>query len=374
MFHSVGNDRSEWNRNHLSISKEHFEYFCKYLDRENYKTLLLEEWYGLQNSSQNIYGKYIILTFDDGYLDNWVFVYPILKKYGLKGTIFINPEFVDTCNELRFNLEDAWSGKITENKLNTLGFLSWPEIIKMDSDGILQAQSHSMTHNWYFKSNRIIDIYLGQSKYDWLAWVQKPERKPFYITEDQKELVALGYPVFEHDRALAVRRYFPDQIIIDKSIELSKDLTHNGSVEQKSKIIGELNSMLEKYPGRYETDEEMKNRYRYELFESKKFLEEKLNKPVDFLCWPGGGYNEISQQIAKEAGYKSSTIASWDKNHYVDNSGFYKRISRFGMGSFVYKKNRKKVSILPNHLVLSYKAKTGRFFPKVVLKLQKIFI
>lgn len=373
MFHSVGNDQSSWYRNWISVNQKHFENFCQFLNRNKYKTIHLEEWYNNLEYTLTKQKKEIAITFDDGYLDNWVFAYPLLKKYNLTGTIFINPEFVDPGDLLRPNLEDVWKGNKKDDDLQKLGFLSWAEIQKMDLDGILQAQSHSMSHNWYFKSNRIKDIYLRQSQYDWLAWFQKPERKPFCITEDQKELVALGYPIFEHDRALAVRRYFPDQIIIDQSLELSRDLGNNFSSEKKDIILMELNSMIKRYPGTYETDEEMINRYRYELIESKRILELKLNKSIDFLCWPGGGYNEISQQIAKEAGYKASTIGSWDIKTKIDNSSTYKRISRFGMGSFVYKKNKRKIARLNNHLTLSFKAKTGGLFPKVILKFQQLF-
>jgi len=49
----------------------------------------------------------------------------------------------------------------------------------------------------------------------------------------------------------------------------------------------------------------MKERYWYELAESKRLLEEKLNKKVEFLCWPGGGYNELSIQLSIKAGYKA---------------------------------------------------------------------
>ena len=44
---------------------------------------------------KNIPEKSIVLTFDDGYADIWIYAYPLLKKYGMCGTVFINPDFVD---------------------------------------------------------------------------------------------------------------------------------------------------------------------------------------------------------------------------------------------------------------------------------------
>lgn len=162
MFHSVGNEKSSWCQNWLSVSLVHFEHFCKFLKKNNYQTLFLKEWYELQNRPHLINNKQILLTFDDGYLDNWVYAYPILKKYDLKGTIFINPEFVDPLALVRPNIEEVWDGSISMNEIKSLGFLNWKEIKKMDKSDIINIQSHSMSHNYYFLSDKIIDYYKGQ--------------------------------------------------------------------------------------------------------------------------------------------------------------------------------------------------------------------
>jgi peptidoglycan/xylan/chitin deacetylase (PgdA/CDA1 family) len=358
MFHSVGNENSNWYRNWLSCSLIHFERFCAHLKKKGYNTLFLKEWYKLQDRQKDIAGKEIVLTFDDGYLDNWVLVYPILKKYNLKGTIFINPEFVDTSRDKRSNLQDVWEGKQKMKELKTLGFLNWPEIEELDKSGVMDIQSHSMSHNFYFQSNEIIDVYSGQPKYDWPAWYLRPERKPFYITEDQSNIAPPGYPIFEFGRALGLRRYFPDIRLIDYSIELYGE----DNKRDISNRISLLNDKVKEWPGQYETDEEMEKRYRYELFESKSILEEKLKKKIEFLCWPGGGYNELSIRLSKEAGYKASTIASRERHRMIDNSGDYKRIQRYGMGSFIKTGKAMRIVKNPNFLIHCLKGKMGNQF------------
>ncbi|HEX9063290.1 MAG TPA: polysaccharide deacetylase family protein, partial [Clostridia bacterium] len=47
------------------------------------------------------YKKPIIITFDDGYEDNYTNAYPILKKYNLKATIFLVPGFIGKDNFLK---------------------------------------------------------------------------------------------------------------------------------------------------------------------------------------------------------------------------------------------------------------------------------
>lgn len=369
MLHSVGNHQSEWYRHWLSVSLEHFETLCLYLSENKYTTHFLDEWYDYFSLPRKKDPKKIILTFDDGYLDNWVFVLPMLKKYGLKGTVFINPEFVEPSEAVRPNLEDAWTGKADLKEMQTLGFLNWPEILAMQQSGVMDIQSHSMSHNFYFLSNTIIDIYGGQQKYDWIPWFTNPELKPFYITKDQSLLVSHGYPVFEYGRALSLRRYFPDDRLITRSIELFG----NGR-QDKGKLFSELTDLLVNFPGRFEDDIEMEKRYRYELFDSKRLLEEKLNKKVDFLCWPGGGFNDLSVQLSVEAGYKASTKGSALSETKVDNLAKYKRISRFGLSSFYSSKQNNFCISDKSHLIKMVKSRTGNNFLRVFLKLKKEYV
>jgi hypothetical protein len=134
-----------------------------------------------------------------------------------------------------------------------------------------------------------------------------------------------------------------------------------------------LNQKVKDFPGHYETDAEMEARYKYELYESKKILEEKLNKKIEFLCWPGGGYNEMSIKLSIEAGYKASTFASREKNKIVDNSGLYKRIQRYGMSSFISAGKSKYMIKNTNYLVHSLKGKMGSTAYRNLNRTRKLF-
>lgn len=343
MFHSVGSYNTDWKENWLSVDTHQFEVFCKYLSTHNYKTHFLNHWYNAQNEKEANQNKDLYLTFDDGYLDNLLIAFPIMEKYGIKGTIFINPEFVDPTSGIR----------TLESHPSTLGFLNWDEILFLKKSGVFDIQSHSMSHNYYFSSDKLIDIHDGGDKYHWLGWISKPERKPFWLNEAQGSFTLMGTPVFEYGRALGVRRYFPDETFVEKAIELYKP------VKDFSLLRVELEEIKKQFPGRYEMDSEMVKRFQYELFDSKRILEEKLGCPIHFLCWPGGGYNEASLQIAIDAGYKASTIASKEGYKCIDNFGKdYKRIVRFGMNSNIrkgqlIKKSRIVKSSFSRHLVWS---------------------
>jgi peptidoglycan/xylan/chitin deacetylase (PgdA/CDA1 family) len=369
MFHSIGVDDLLY-KNQLSIAFANFHRFCQFLHKKKYKTVFLDEWYQLQKTANKTVKKTVCLTFDDGYLDNWTFAWPVLKKYGLRATIFVNPEFVDPATLKRKNLEDVKFDERALDIKDKLGFLNWAEIETMYKSGVMDIQSHSMSHNFYFYSNRVKDIYNGQLAYNWLAWILKPQRKPFYLNEDQSAFIPAGYPVFEFGRALGLRRYFPDERLIEFAVEL---FSRADTLADKNSLIDSLNKKVPEFPGRYESDAEMEARYRYELFESKRILEEKLNKKVDYLCWPGGGYNELSINLSIEAGYKASTFSTRDKIPDIDNSGSYKRITRFGMSSFVFVKGGMYPVKNKNFLIQSFKGRSGNIFYRLLLKTRKLF-
>lgn len=370
MLHSLGVEQSNWYRRWLSIPIVQFEKLCQYLVKKKYTTHFLDEWYEYFSVERKKDPKKLVLTFDDGYLDNWVYALPILKKYGLKATVFINPEFVDPGTKIRPTLGDVWAGNCENNELQTLGFLNWQEIREMQNSGVFDIQSHSMSHNFYFHSDKIIDIYNGQLKYDWIAWFTHPGQKAFCLTQDQTDLIPKGFPVFEYGRALGLRRYLPDNDFIKKSIEI-----YNNGIISKSNLIQKLEILKKKYPGTYETDKDLEERYRYEIFESKRILEDKLNKKVDFLCWPGGGYTKMAIELSKEAGYKASTYGSSEKNRLPGYYDKYKRIPRFGIGSVISLKNDEYYYIKnKKQLIYLMKSRTGNFPLRVLLKIRKEII
>jgi peptidoglycan/xylan/chitin deacetylase (PgdA/CDA1 family) len=377
MFHSISKIDSKWSRNYLTVDWRHFERFCRYLKNRKVETVSLKEWYSIQNDLNSEAKKKIVLTFDDGYLDNWVFAYPILKKYGLKGSIFINPEFVDPSLEGRPNLENCNWDKTIIKSLKYSGFMNWAEIKQINDSGVLDVQSHSMSHNFYFKSSKVIDFYNGQGKYDWLAWIYRPERKPFYMTENQMDFISFGTPIFEFGRALGLKQFFPSDILIDFARVIYNRTKADLQVTDKFKqnYLRECNQFVNqnKNFGYFESNEEQEARFRYELLESKKILEAKLNKRIEFLCWPGGGYNDLSIKISKECGYIASTFASFDDKINIDNTGYYKRITREGLSSNI--QTRKNIYPLPyiNALIHVYKAKNNIFYKAVIKSLRLVY-
>lgn len=311
MYHSIGIINKNWKMNYLTCPYEIFENNLMWMKKKGFHTISLQNLYDYMKKGVALLKNSIVLTFDDGYLDNWVFAYPLLKKYGFKGTIYLNVEFTDPRNIIRKNLEDVWKGETKIDKLKTIGHLSWREIKEMEDEGVMDIQSHTMSHTWYPTSNRIIDFRHPGDPYIWMTWNDNPTKKP-YLQIDNEELVNYGEPVYEYGRAIEIRRYFPDENLKEFMINYVKEKSDKKFFSSK-KWRDELFEVARKYKEKnmlnekYETEEKYEERVYYELQKSKKIIKDKLDKKVKFLCWPGGAVTNKALKMALDIGYISTT-------------------------------------------------------------------
>ena len=90
MYHRIID--SDYNFWKLNVTPATFEKHIKYIS-ENYRVLRLEEdWGNIVEAGQ----KYVVITFDDGYVDNYQFALPVLEKYYVPATIFVSTDLIDT--------------------------------------------------------------------------------------------------------------------------------------------------------------------------------------------------------------------------------------------------------------------------------------
>jgi hypothetical protein len=372
MYHTVGIPNIKWKWNNLTIPYQKFEKQLLFLKKNNYHTIHLNELYESIHSNKTLPKKTIILTFDDGYVDNYIFAYPLLKKYGFKGTIFINPEFVDSRTIVRKKLDET---KDT-NELETLGFLSWDEMKIMEKDNTVDIQSHAMTHTWYPVSNEIVDFRHPNDDYWWMTWNSNKKQKPF-LQIDNSELVNYGEPVYKYEKSLLARRYFPNIDLNAHIIDLVKNKGGTSFFQNeqwKDYLLDEWNKCIKKEDvviGYYESEKENTHRITIELKESKKIIEDKLNKKIEYLCWPGGSGTIKGIQIADEVGYKMSTVARdipGNIRSKIKNNGelFPKRIGR--LSPVLYSNKKGEIVYADSFgLFLRYNAfKTDGFLQKII--------
>mgnify|MGYP000308323005 FL=1 len=108
----------------LAVRPDDFDTQMKYLSENGYHTISPDELYDSLAGTGELPDNPVMITFDDGYEDNYVNAYPILKKYGFKATIFVVTSFLDK---------------------NKKGYMSWDQAREMDANGI-SIQSHTVDH------------------------------------------------------------------------------------------------------------------------------------------------------------------------------------------------------------------------------------
>jgi len=201
----------------------------------------------------------------------------------------------------------------------------------MQNSGLVNIQSHCLTHTWYFQSPEIVDFHHPGDSYPWLAWNKYPERKYLWSRESQEEFVEFGAPVYSYGRALAFPQYIEDESLKNALQEYvikrgRASFFASSGWRDELFVVANNYTKQNRLVARYETQEEYEARVEKELRLSKQLIEANLGNKVGFLCWPGGACNQTTQRIAEEAGYLATTKGS-SRNTWGADS---RRIHRIG--------------------------------------------
>ena len=126
MYHYVSIPPSDADdvRRDLSVLPQDFDEQLRYLKKAGYQSITLGDLIYYLAIGKRLPRKPIILTFDDGYLDNYTQAYPLLKKHGFVGTFFLITAPIDQENE---------------------DYLSWDQIEEMSAGG-MKFEPHTYTH------------------------------------------------------------------------------------------------------------------------------------------------------------------------------------------------------------------------------------
>jgi len=333
MYHGIANNLSRVPYSFLLQSVSHFKRCMQYLKRRQFTTIDLYDLYAHIKTNAPLPRNPIVLTFDDGYLDNWVFVYPLLKRLQMKATIFVNPDFVDPSVECRLQQDESISAHVSQADLVWHGYLSWAEMRAMQASGVMDIQSHTLTHTWYFRSDKIIDFHHPHDSYFWLAWNRFPERKYKWLDEQHIELVEYGTPVYEFGRSLGIRKYYENKGLNEHLVKCVRK-HGGGDFFQNNRwldILWDSTRDYQKsngYRGFYEDDAEYQKRLIREIIYSKEVIEDNLNKKVDFLCWAGGAYTKEAYELALTGGHLATTKGI-TKNQFGNDPRMIHRIGAY---------------------------------------------
>ena len=178
MYHSINN--KYFGDKTLFVKENDFDNQMKYLSDNNYTPLFLSE---IERAKD--YEKPIIITFDDGYMDNYTKALPILMKYNLKATVFIIANWTD--------------GKT---------YMNQEQIKELSNSNIFEIGAHTLTH-----------VFLSNMNYnDQLMEISQSK----YVLENiiNKDIIVFSYPYgsYNEDTLNISKKYYKYSVTVEEGI------------------------------------------------------------------------------------------------------------------------------------------------------------
>ena len=207
LYHQV----NDIDKNSMTLTVEQFDAQIKYLIDEGYTiitpTELLDAWDG----KGTLPNKPAVITIDDGHIEIYKNVFPILQKYNVKATIFVITDFINLYPN----------------------YLTWDQVREMQESGLVDIGSHTLNN---------------------------------------------------------------------------KNLTQ---IRSRDKLWDQI-------------------------YGSKQAIEWYLKKPVQFIAYPGGQYDEGVAQMSKEVGYRAGFTLDYNLTHKLPQHYLLARIPIYGSNSHTF--------------------------------------
>lgn len=259
-YHRIGNaDSDPWDPAVISATAEEFDEQVSYLKRKH-ALVTLEEALAFVDGSHKSKSRQcrILMTFDDGYLDNYQIAFPVLKSHGAQGVFFlcsniVGSAYVPWWDHIAYLVKSGNRKKFS---------LSFPQMLEVDIEKNGLAESLRKILNLFKTPEKIdMDRAIRELK-EVVGGKDLPTDMRRYLTWDEaREMLAGGMAIGAH--------------------------THT-------------HAMLSKLS----EDEQ-----RRELTLSRDIISEKLGIKVDSLAYPFGSrtaFTRKTEQIAEELGFRGA--------------------------------------------------------------------
>ncbi|HCA27482.1 MAG TPA: hypothetical protein DEP05_07580 [Betaproteobacteria bacterium] len=144
----------------VTVSPRAFQVQMTSLARRGYTTLSADRFFDFLHHGRDVPAKSVLITFDDGYLDNYVHAYPVLRELGLRATLFAVTGWIGNGPARPFGERDgaphcpnhrACKAAIADGRADE-AMLRWTEIETMEASGAVEIHCHTHTHTRWDKT------------------------------------------------------------------------------------------------------------------------------------------------------------------------------------------------------------------------------
>lgn len=280
MYHRVldhADEEERYSQPGMIVSQQVFDKQISFLAKD-YNLLSLENLMELLQKKKPIPKSAVVITFDDGWRDNFLYAYPILKKHKIPATIFLATDFIGSDKIFWFLQVKLL---LTEGNLYPEKLTHILEKVKEENKASLSAQAL-----------RLLDI--DSIKGDPDKFIERMKQLDFEIIQK----IIDGMMV---ESGLSSDKWTKKRWVLswDEIIEMSRDNVDFGSHGCSHQILTTLS-----------LDEVER-----ELVQSKKIIEERIGKRVLLFSYPNGDYNPKIKKLVQEAGYGCAiTTSGYEKS------------------------------------------------------------
>lgn len=276
MYHRVVEEmaaRTEYTQPGIAVSARSFERQIAFLKR-HYTIMPLAQLAERLHTKTPVAPRTVVITFDDGWQDNFTLAYPILKKYDAPATIFVSTDFVESNQKFWFLRVGYYlaEGKLSQSQLAEL-------LGELLGDNGGEHRGQPLTR-------------------DYLAWLAADHDR---FIESLKDLDSAG---MKRAVTLLIKRTglsddtWPQRrwtLSWDEMRHMDPSLIEIGSHGLSHQILTTMSPA----------------EVRRELMESKLLIEEKIGRPVTSIAYPNGNHDAEVRRLARETGYRCG-IATHD--------------------------------------------------------------
>ena len=293
-----------------SIEPALFEQQLVYLAENDYRTLSVNEFVHCLHGTREVPPRSVLLTIDDARSSVWRYGLPLLKKYGMKATVFVIPGRTLEAEQLRPNLENVWQNKASIQQLRALDpedteLCSWPEIRHMHATGLIDIESHTLFHREVFVSPQIVD-FVDQKT---LFTPYNSPVTPYLQIDDVGNEVRLedyyGFPLFA---AMPLMAGQPALKVSDELLATCRSVFQqkNGDGDWKNYLRKKVGRYFEKQESVFQKNGEVENSLFEDLSLAKELIRQKVSPEAgQHLCLPYTVGSEAAVAAARKAGMES---------------------------------------------------------------------